>query len=111
MGPKRRAAFADELAAGWAALAAGDPRAARHRFSRAHILGQRPTLAHLRAHWGLLRAGLALCDAREVRGQIGRLLGALFFTWIWVPAGNPGTADVSAFAPAPIPDDLRALLD
>ena len=60
---------------------------------RAHILGQRFTGRHVRAHWEMWR------------------LAAALFSRIWVPVGNTGRANVSAFAPMPVPHDLRALLE
>jgi hypothetical protein len=50
-------------------------------------------------------------DGREVAGQLLRLAlavpGSLTGRY---PIGNTGGADVSAFRPMPIPEDLRALL-
>lgn len=48
--------------------------------------------------------------AREVVGQFTRAIAALLFSRIWVPAGNTGRANVSAFAPMPVPEDLARVL-
>lgn len=77
---------------------------------RAHVLSQRMTARHLYVHWQMLVAGLYQRDLREVVGQLPRLLAALLFSRIWVPAGNTGRARVSALRPMSIPKDLRRLL-
>lgn len=81
----------------------------RH-LERAHILSQRHTVAHVRAHAAMLRIGWLRRDAREVLGQLLRIAAAALFSRIWVPEGNTGGAGVSATKPMPVPDDLRALL-
>lgn len=50
-------------------------------------------------------------DHRELVGQSTRVVAALLFSRLWVPIGNTGGANVSAFRPMPVPDDLRAILD
>ncbi len=77
---------------------------------RAHVLSQRMPARHFHVHWRMFVAGLYQRDLREVVGQLPRLLAALLFSRIWVPAGNTGRARVSAFRPMPIPEDLRQLL-
>jgi hypothetical protein len=109
--PALRTAYEEELLAARRDLAGGDWSSAFSRLERAHVLGQRSTRAHVRAHWAMLRIGWHRRDTREVLGQISRLLGALLFSRIWVPVGNTGGANVSAFATMPIPEDLRRLLD
>ena len=59
----------------------------------------------------MLRAGIEGRDARQVLGQLTRVVAAGLFSRIWVPIGNTGLADVSALRPMPVPEDLRALLD
>jgi hypothetical protein len=90
----------------------GNPLAALTVLRDAHILGQQDFGRHGLAHWRMLRAALALGDRREVVGQLLRLLlvplGHLSGR---LPIGNPGTADVSAFAPQPIPPRLQGLID
>lgn len=76
----------------------------------AHILGQQSTRLHVASHWAMLRLAWRTRNRPEIGGQIARLLGAAVATWLWVPVGNSGRANVSAFAPAPIPDDLATLI-
>jgi hypothetical protein len=77
---------------------------------RAHVLGQRLTGLHVRAHLGMLRIGWMRRDTREVAGQLTRILAAAVFSRIWVPSGNTGGANVPAMRPMPIPEELRAML-
>ena len=95
-----------------AAFAAHDlhDQAFRH-FERAHVLGQRRTLLHVRSHWAMFETACRRRNLREIAGQVSRLVAALLFSRLWVPAGNTGGTNVSAFARMPIPDDLAALMD
>lgn len=104
------AAIETELQQGRRLLAGGAVTAAFRHFERAHVLSQRRTWDHLRSHAWMWRAGWQRRDARELRGQTLRLLAALLFSWLWVPEGNTGGADVSALRPMPVPEDLRAIL-
>jgi hypothetical protein len=67
---------------------------------------------HVRTHLAMVSCGFRRHDRREVAGQLLRLMlaapGSLTGRY---PMGNTGGADVSAFAPMPIPEDLRALLE
>ena len=103
-------AYEAELRLGLDAVARQDLQLAFERFERAHILGQRHTWRHVRAHLAMLRIGWRRRDFREVRGQLSRILAAAVFSRIWVPEGNTGGANVSAFERMPIPEDLRRIL-
>ena len=109
--PHQRQAYDAEMAAARAAERGGNLDAAFAHLERAHILGQRNTLAHTRAHLHMLRIGWRRRDLRELAGQLLRIPAALTKSLIWVPAGNTGGANVSAIAPMPIPDDLKPFLD
>ncbi|MEQ9447362.1 MAG: DUF3703 domain-containing protein, partial [Rhodospirillaceae bacterium] len=77
-----------------------------------HILGQRSTAQHVRVHLLMVRWAVRNHNMREVLGQFTRVIGAATKTWIGlVPTGNTGGADVSAFKPMAIPDDLAELID
>lgn len=89
---------------------AGRIDAAWAHLEAAHILGQRATRLHVASHWAMLTLAWRTRDRRELIGQIARLAGAAGVTWIWVPVGNSGRANVSAFARAPIPEDLANFL-
>lgn len=109
--PHQRAAYDAEMAAARSAERAGDLAIAFAHLERAHILGQRNTWAHTRAHLHMLRIGWRRRDLRELLGQLLRIPAALTKSLIWVPAGNTGGANVSAIKPMPIPADLKPFLD
>lgn len=111
MSPVLKAAFAAEMDAARRHCAEGDLDAAFARLERAHVLGQRDTLRHVQSHLWMLRVGWRRRDGHELRGQLLRILAALLFSRVWVPAGNTGGANVSAVKPMAVPADLRALLD
>lgn len=111
MSERLKRAFESEMRAGYARIAHGDRAKAFWHFERAHVLGQRHTIAHVRSHWAMLGIGWANRDAREILGQIARIPAALLFSRAWVPVGNTGGANVSAFRPMPIPSDLAAVME
>jgi hypothetical protein len=90
----------------------GDLAGAFQHLERAHVLGQSVTADHTRVHWKMLKIGWKRRDAREVFGQIIRIIGAATKTAFGIyPKGNTGGADVYFFKPMPIPEDLQAILD
>ncbi|HKU14322.1 MAG TPA: DUF3703 domain-containing protein [Steroidobacteraceae bacterium] len=109
--PDLLTAYRNELHAGYLSMEAGDFAAAFRHFERAHILGQRRTLLHVRAHVAMLRVAWRRSDRKELAGQLKRIVAAALFSRIWVPEGNTGGANVSAVERMPIPEDLRRILD
>lgn len=91
-------------------LAAGDALRAFTHLERAHVLGQKHTAVHVRAHWAMLHYAWQYGGPKDVLGQVGRLLGATLFTWLWVPEGNTGGTNIGAFEKLPIPPELRNLI-
>lgn len=110
MRPELIAAWDTEWRLAAEARAAGELERAFHHLERAHVLGQRSTRRHVRSHLGMLALGWQRRDRREVFGQLTRIVAASLLSRVWVPPGNTGGANVSALAPMPVPDDLRALL-
>ena len=110
--PALRQAWSDEMGRARAARDRGDPSAEWNHLERAHILSQPMAMPHVRTHVSMIGSALRRRDRREIAGQLLRLVlagpGSLTGRY---PVGNTGGADVSAFAPMPIPDDLRAILD
>ncbi len=109
--PHQRVAYDNEMAQARSAESAGDLDSAFAHLERAHILGQRNTWAHARAHLHMLRIGWRRRDLRELAGQLLRIPAALTKSLIWVPVGNTGGANVPATRPMPIPADLKPFLD
>lgn len=68
--------------------------------------------AHVRTHLAMLACALRQRRAHEIVGQVLRLVVAGPGSWTGrYPVGNTGGADVSAFRPMPVPDDLRSVLE
>jgi hypothetical protein len=105
------AAWSEERAAARSARGRGDVAGEWRHLERAHILSQPMAGAHVRTHLAMLTCALRRRQAREIAGQVMRLVLAAPGSWTGrYPVGNTGGADVSAFRPMPVPDDLRAAL-
>jgi hypothetical protein len=106
-----RGAWAAEVEAARSARSTGDTRIEWTHLERAHILSQPLAGPHVRTHAAMFAAALRRRDTKELFGQLFRTIvaGPASIAGKY-PAGNTGGADVSAFAPMPIPDDLRPLL-
>jgi hypothetical protein len=106
-----RAAWQTERQAAATAERAGDGAGASHHLERAHILSQPMAGAHVRTHAAMFTVALRRHDRHEVIGQLFRIIvaapGSVTGKY---PVGNTGGADVSAFVPMPVPEDLRPLL-
>jgi len=90
----------------------GDIEKAWRSLERAHIVSQPHLWLHLNSHWEMLKFAVAVHDAREISGQLARLVLAPLGTLAGrIPKGNTGRSNVSALAPMPIPDDLRDVID
>lgn len=93
-----RRAAESALRAGREAIRARDLPLAYQELTQAHVLGQRFATIHVRAHWAMLNYGLAKRDAREVAGQLIRLVVAGPSSLLGAaPQGNIGWARVSMF--------------
>ena len=101
-------AYAHEMREARTRFARGEFEEAFRHLERAHILGQRHTWRHVESHVWMLRVGWAERRPKEVVGQVFRIPAALLFSRLWVPVGNTGGANVSAFMPMPVPEDLAA---
>jgi hypothetical protein len=79
---------------------------------RAHVLSQSHTVQHVRVHAAMLLWGMRQRSAREVFGQVVRIIGAATKTFVGlVPHGNTGGANVNALRRMPIAPDLQRLID
>jgi hypothetical protein len=106
-----RAAWTAELDAAHTARTTGDTSSEWAHLERAHILSQPLAGPHVRTHAAMFAAALRRSDRHELVGQLFRIAvaapGSLTGKY---PLGNTGGANVSAFDPMPVPDDLRPLL-
>lgn len=106
-----KSAIALELEAAAGAETALDHMAATAHLERAHVLSQRITYLHMKTHVRMILFAIRRRDWREVAGQSTRIPAALVFSRIWIPTGNTGGANVSAFLRMPIPPELQSLLE
>ena len=75
------------------------------------MLGQQDFALHSASHTTILRFALQTRDLSEATGQLFRLaLTPLGHLLRRLPAGNPGRANVSAFATMPIDEHLSHLI-
>ena len=104
-------AWNNERHAASAAIRGNDLSQAWAHLERAHILSQPMAGRHVRTHLAMLRFAIRTVRPDEVAGQLFRTLVAAPGSWTGrYPLGNTGGANVSAFAPMDIPDDLQPLL-
>lgn len=76
----------------------------------AHIAGQAALLRHAHVHWWMSKAAWRLRDARELLGQLWRLLlTPLGHLSGRLPRGNTGRAAVNPFRAMPLPADWPAV--
>lgn len=103
--------YAAELLASKAARGEGDLRLEWHHLERAHVLGQRWPMEHNAVHWRMLLFGFRTKNAREIIGQLPRLVfgGVKSFVGT-VPIGNTGGANVPVLKPLPVPEELERIL-
>jgi hypothetical protein len=106
-----RSVWTDEMRAARAVDSRTDGAEEWRHLERAHILSQPSALLHIRTHAAMLVAALRRRDRHEILGQLFRLMvagpGSLTGRY---PVGNTGGANVNAFTPMPIPEDLRPIL-
>jgi hypothetical protein len=105
-----RTAWTGELDAARAARTTGNSGAEWTHLERAHILSQPMAGAHVRTHLAMFAAAWRRHDRHEVVGQLFRMVVAAPGSATGkYPIGNTGGANVSAFEPMPIPEDLLGL--
>ena len=111
MHPRLRTAFDAELARARDAESRGQLPEAWHHLERAHVLSQPFAWPHVRVHGRMFGFALRRRDARELLGQLPRLLlagpGSLTGR---APQGNTGGARVGLFQPMQTPPELASLL-
>ncbi len=111
MNKSLRDAFEKEMSLARDYYIEGDLSHSFVHLERAHILGQRNYIPHVRNHYWMYKVALKKGDTREVLGQVSRMImsvGSLVGT---VPLGNTGRARISPVKPMPIPEDLQAYFD
>lgn len=102
--------FEAELKAYLVCLHSGNLLEAWHHLERAHVIGQSYPYAHSLVHWKMLLFGIRIKSAREIVGQIPRLLVGGVKSFVGkIPAGNTGGANVPPLKPLPIDPEVLAI--
>jgi len=78
---------------------------------RAHILGQRYYITHVRNHYWMYKVAVKVGDTREAIGQIVRIIMSVGSLAGVVPIGNTGRARINPIKPMKIPSDLQTYFD
>ncbi len=104
--------YRQELAQSDLAFSQGQLSVAWRHLERAHILGQAYPYAHTYVHWKMLCFGINIKSAKEIRGQLLRLLVGGVKSFVGrIPVGNTGGADIDPLQPMEIPADLKQMLE
>jgi hypothetical protein len=104
--------FSTEVAEAQRLLKRGSLNEAFAHLERAHVLGQRYIVPHVRTHWLMLRIGVSRRSVAEVMGQAARIvLGALGSAIGVVPTGNTGGTNISMFRRLPIDPEIENVLN
>lgn len=106
MKTKLRNAFNHEMQLAQDSFAIKDFKQCYVHLERAHILGQRNYIPHVKSHYGMYKVGVATGDLREALGQVTRMIMSIFSIINLVPLGNTGRARISPIKPMTIPADL-----
>ncbi|APZ46273.1 hypothetical protein BW723_08175 [Polaribacter reichenbachii] len=100
-------AFYHQLKLGKIALKQHHFKVSFYHLENAHILGQQHLKRHTLSHYWMLVYGLKTKNAKEIIGQITRIIASLLFTKIWVPKGNTGGSNVSPLKTMSIRKELK----
>ena len=89
---------------------AGELQRAWHHLERAHIIGQLYSYHHSYVHWKMLLFGIHIKDAKEIAGQIPRLVIGGVKSFVGkIPVGNTGGANIPPLKSLPVSDELLSI--
>ncbi len=112
MKPGQRAAFEQEMSAARDCIDGGDIDAGFGHLQRAHVIGQKYVVPHVRSHWAMLKLEWRRGQPVAVVGQAVRIvLGGIGSAVGVLPDGNTGGSNVSMFKRMPVEHDLNKLRD
>jgi hypothetical protein len=105
--------FNAELGKAKTAIAAQDFETAWIALQRAHILGQKDAIAHMSAHWNMLKVAWKQRDFREVTGQLMPVLLAVPLTLLYgqFRSLRGGKANVNDSEQMSVPEDIQQILN
>ncbi|WP_445454971.1 DUF3703 domain-containing protein [Flavobacterium sp. HNIBRBA15423] len=82
-----------------------------YHLERAHIIAQKYPYEHTFVLWKMVQFGIKIKSAKEVMGQIPRLLVGGVKSFVGhIPVGNTGGANVPPLKTMEIPKDLKEIL-
>ncbi|MGB4974360.1 MAG: DUF3703 domain-containing protein [Cyclobacteriaceae bacterium] len=84
-------------------------KAWRH-LERAHVIGQAYPFAHSHIHWKMLLFGIKIKSAKEIVGQVPRLLVGGIKSFVGkIPVGNTGGSNIPPLKPLPLSEDIKSI--
>ena len=90
----------------------GDADVEFEHLERMHVVGQKSTYWHVKAHLLMLKWACRNYKPKELFGQLFRIVGAATKTAIGlVPKGNTGGANVSPFKTMPVSTELDQIIN
>lgn len=102
--------FDKELALYRNYLSAGNFQLAWQHLERAHVIGQAYPWPHTYVHWLMLKFGIKIKDAKEIIGQLPRLMVGGVKSFVGkIPVGNTGGSNVPPLKSMPIAEDIQEL--
>lgn len=106
-----RVHFQSEIEKYQTELQNGNRQSAWRQLERAHIIGQPWPKTHTHIHWLMLKFGFRIKNAKEIVGQIPRLLVGGVKSFVGeIPVGNTGGADVPPLKPMEVPQDITDIM-
>jgi len=111
MKPKLRNAFENEMELARKEYNVNNYSKCFVYLERAHILGQRNYITHVRNHYWMYKVAVRVGDTREALGQIVRIIMSIGSLVGVVPKGNTGRSRISPIKPMKIPEDLQVHFD
>ncbi|MEQ9048979.1 MAG: DUF3703 domain-containing protein [Marinoscillum sp.] len=100
--------FVTELDAYHKQYQAGHLEDAWRHLERAHVIGQAYPYAHSLVHWKMLLFGIKIKSAKEVLGQIPRLLVGGVKSFVGkIPVGNTGGSNIPPLRSLPIEEEIQ----
>lgn len=102
--------YKEELAKYETEYVSGNFQSAWRFLERAHIIAQKYPCQHTFVHWKMLQFGFKIKNAKEILGQIPRLLFGGVKSFVGkIPVGNPGGANVPPLKPFPIDSEIQEI--
>lgn len=103
--------YQNELSNYHNAMTTNNLHKAWYHLERAHILGQSYPKEHTFVHWKMLQFGFKIKSAKEIKGQILRLVFGGVKSFVGkIPVGNTGGANVPPLLTMEIPSDLSLII-